>query len=381
MFKPEAIQSLARTHSQTLRHLHRIEQALTRRFHRVEAPVRALLLSALAGEPLLFVGPPGTAKSRLIRAFCEAVGLQPSRAAQGGSADYFEYLLTPFTEPSELFGYYDIGRLQKGELARMNEGNMMQNARVVYLDEVFNGSSAILNTILSFLNERIFHDRGVPRKVAMESLFASTNQVPDTPELQAVYDRFLLRCPLHNIPASPEEVDQLLSAGWHDTYAAESEPPAPLDLLRELQAFRTDVSRQVHAGQLQPDPGSPFAQGLAHFIQTARQYDLCSMSNRRVIKLTHLLLLHRIYRVAIDPDNEPAELQGADLAIIPEFAFDRSDDEICSKLTAWAHRWRANDTPTQAAAPAAPPLPGPAEPSAQFRNPIPPPPLTPPDQR
>jgi len=141
MFPSEPIQQLAAAHQGTLQRLAAIEQQLTRQFHKVDAPVRALCLAALAGEPLLFIGPPGTGKSRLIRAFCDAAGLDTStgRTVGGASAgervDYFEYLLTPFTEPSELFGYYDIARLQQGDLVRMNEEHMMQNARVVYLDE------------------------------------------------------------------------------------------------------------------------------------------------------------------------------------------------------------------------------------------------------
>ena len=394
MFDPATIQVLAREHGDTLRRLHGVEQDLNQRFHRVGNPVRALVLSVLAGEPLLFIGPPGTAKSRLIRAFCEVAGMSPAREhSRGEQADYFEYLLTPFTEPSELFGYYDIGRLQKGELVRMNEGRMMQNARVVYLDEVFNGSSAILNTILSFLNERVFHDRGVPRPVAMECLFASTNHVPETPELLAVYDRFLLRCPLGNIEADPAEIDALLDAGWRDTYRDEGAPAPGHDLLRALAEVRAGLRRAVTDGRLAPAAGDSFAERLADAMQTARQYDLSAMSNRRLVKITHLVLLHRVYRHAVDPEREGAELNGDDLAIIPTFAFDRPDEEIAAKLVARAHRWRpsaAAAEPPPATASVPPPAPAttpaPAAPTAagsgriapRHHQTIPPPPMPPP---
>lgn len=340
MFSPEAIQSLATEHAATLRALARVEAQLNARFHKVDAAVRALCLAALAGEPLLFIGPPGTGKSRLIRAFCEASGLD-TRAdrVDTGHADYFEYLLTPFTEPSELFGYYDIGKLQKGELVRMNEERMMQSARVVYLDEVFNGSSAILNTILSFLNERVFHDRGIPREVRMEFLFASTNLVPETPELRAVYDRFLLRCRLDNIPPNVDDLGGLLETGWSDTYQRSETAIANSDLLSALNAFRDDLRSSVSRGDLAPDPNAPFLQGLTHFVQTARQYDLSTVSNRRIVKLAHLLVVHRIWRHAVNPEQEPAELSGHDLAIFPELLLDRSDMDIQEKMAAWARQW------------------------------------------
>ena len=395
MFPPEPIQSLAAAHQGTLQRLATIERQLTDQFHKVEAPVRALCLAALAGEPLLFIGPPGTGKSRLIRAFCDAAGLDTSTGRTDNSAgenervDYFEYLLTPFTEPSELFGYYDIGRLQKGDLVRMNEERMMQNARVVYLDEVFNGSSAILNTILSFLNERVFHDRGTPRDVRMEFLFASTNLVPETPELRAIYDRFLIRCRLDNIAPTPGDVGGLLKSGWSDTYRSEDETQGLVstDMLGALEAFRTDLRSVVSSGQFDPDPAAPFLQGLTHFVQTARQYDLSSVSNRRIVKMAHLLAVHRIWRHAINPENEPATLSGPDLALFPELMLDRADSEIQEKMAAWARTWqppRAGAAPAQAQAPAPqaqtvepeahPPIPAvPSAPAIQTGRVIPPP--------
>ncbi len=75
-------------------------------------------------------------------------------------------------------------------MKRADEG-MMQNARVVYLDEVFNGSYAILNSIIAFMNERVFHDRGDIKPVAMECLFSATNQIPETSDMRAIFVRLL----------------------------------------------------------------------------------------------------------------------------------------------------------------------------------------------
>ena len=104
MFNPGVIRQLAKDHYQTFMKLQAVEKRLKARFADMDEVVDALILSVTSGEPLLLVGPPGTGKSRLIRAFCGLTGLldedDPGAKENG---DYFEYLRTPFTEPGELF--------------------------------------------------------------------------------------------------------------------------------------------------------------------------------------------------------------------------------------------------------------------------------------
>jgi len=209
----------------------------------------------------------------------------------------------------------------------------------------------------------------------MEFLFASTNLVPETPELRAIYDRFLIRCRLDNIAPTPGDVGGLLEAGWSDTYRAEEDADvlADSDLLGALEAFRRDLRSVVSSGTFDPDPAAPFLQGLTHFVQTARQYDLSSVSNRRIVKMAHLLAVHRIWRHAIDPENEPATLSGPDLALFPELMLDRADSEIQEKMAAWARTWqppRASAATAQAM-PAQPAMPQDAGPSVSAAPAIP----------
>src|SRR5256885_385562 len=119
-----------------------VAATLARRFLDKQEIIRLLLVSALAGEHMILVGPPGTAKSALIRMFARLI-----------DAQYFEYLLTRFTEPNELFGPVDINAFREGKYQRRVEG-MLPEAEVVFLDEVFKSNSAILNALLSLLNER-----------------------------------------------------------------------------------------------------------------------------------------------------------------------------------------------------------------------------------
>jgi MoxR-like ATPase len=146
-----------------------------------EEIVRLLFISALAGEHLVMVGPPGTAKSALLRSFAQII-----------EARYFDYLLTRFTEPNEIFGPVDIQAFRAGVYRRRLEG-MLPEAEVVFLDEIFKANSAILNSLLSLLNSRRFTHGNETVRVPLISLFAASNEVPNDEALAALFDRFLLR--------------------------------------------------------------------------------------------------------------------------------------------------------------------------------------------
>jgi MoxR-like ATPase len=146
-----------------------------------EEIIRLLFISALAGEHLVMVGPPGTAKSAIVRAFAQVI-----------DARYFDYLLTRFTEPNEIFGPVDIQAFRSGTYRRRIE-KMLPEAEVVFLDEIFKANSAILNSLLTLLNARRFTHGTNTVRVPLISLFAASNEVPADDALSAIFDRFLLR--------------------------------------------------------------------------------------------------------------------------------------------------------------------------------------------
>ena len=111
---------------------------LSRYFIAKDEVIDLMVVCTLAQEPLLLVGPPGTAKSDLILKFIQAIGL--------GQGDYFEYMLTKFTEPSEIIGPVDINKLKEGRYLRRVEGKLPE-CKVAFLDEIFKSNSAILNTL------------------------------------------------------------------------------------------------------------------------------------------------------------------------------------------------------------------------------------------
>lgn len=171
----------------------RVSQGL---FERDEA-VRLLILAALSGEHLLLVGPPGTAKSELARRLHQVFG-----------GNYFERLLTRFSVPEELFGPLSLAALDEGRYERDIAG-YLPCASIAFLDEVFKANSAILNALLTVLNERQF-DQGAQRvPVPLVSLVAASNEVPDDENLRAFEDRFLLRCVV--APVSDDVFKAMLS--------------------------------------------------------------------------------------------------------------------------------------------------------------------------
>jgi MoxR-like ATPase len=141
------------------------------------------LIALLTGNHMLLIGPPGTAKSQLVSEVCNKIK----------GAQYFQWLLTKFTAPEELFGAVSLKGLENDEYRRVTNGKLPE-AHIVFLDEIFKASSSILNTLLTVMNERIYYNGTEISDIPLISMFGASNELPsEEDELEALYDRFLLR--------------------------------------------------------------------------------------------------------------------------------------------------------------------------------------------
>jgi MoxR-like ATPase len=237
-------------------------QPLKDRFVGRDEVIDLIALALVSGEHLFLLGPPGTAKSLLIRQFAQAV-----------RGSYFEYMLTRFSEPNEIFGPIDIAKLRAGTVSTVVTG-MLPEAEFAFLDELFNANSAILNNLLTVLNERVYRRGAETHRLPLLSLFSASNHLPEDDTLRALFDRFLLRCQVDNL--KPDHLPRLLTAGWAMEQNLPTSSTLTADDLR-------DLTRRLFAVDLRPV--------LDTYTQAVlRVRDLgIAFSDRRSVKVLKLL--------------------------------------------------------------------------------------------
>jgi MoxR-like ATPase len=225
--------------------------------------VDLLGLCLVGGENLFLLGPPGTAKSALVHELAARL--------EGRS---FDYLLTRFTEPNELFGPFDLRKLREGELLTNTEG-MLPEASLVFLDELLNANSAILNSLLMALNERMFRRGKESRRLKALMFVGASNHLPEDDALKALFDRFLLRVRSDNV--APEQLLAVLDAGWklqtHEPRAAGTLHFEEIEMLQRLLPL-VDLSGVRTA--------------YVELVQRIRHAGI-PVSDRRAVKLQRLL--------------------------------------------------------------------------------------------
>jgi MoxR-like ATPase len=224
--------------------------------------IEVLGIALIASENAFLLGPPGTGKSAIVHELASRL--------QGKA---FDYLLTRFTEPSELFGPFDLRKLRDGDLITNTDG-MLPEADFVFLDELLNANSAILNSLLMALNERVFR-RG-REKVSLPMLMAvsASNHLPNDDALAALFDRFLLRVHCDNVPQ--DRMSEVLVAGWSREQALPIAGVMPLDEARLLQAAVQQVDLE------------PIRLAYLQLIQRLRNAGM-SISDRRAVRLQRVI--------------------------------------------------------------------------------------------
>ncbi|GAA4043365.1 hypothetical protein GCM10022409_31690 [Hymenobacter glaciei] len=243
--------------------LNRVAAHLKATFVGKDDIIDLMCLCLVGRENLFLLGPPGTAKSALVRALAQRL--------QGNT---FEYLLTRFTEPNELFGPFDIRRLREGDLVTNTDG-MLPEAHLVFLDELLNANSAILNSLLMVLNERMFRRGRETRALPALLMVGASNHLPEDDALQALFDRFLVR--VHCDYVAPDALADVLEAGWTlERPGAADAPNITAEAVLRLQAALPLVDLR---------PVRPLYTDLIRKLRLAG----LAVSDRRAVKLQRLL--------------------------------------------------------------------------------------------
>jgi MoxR-like ATPase len=229
-----------------------------------EALAQMVALAGVAGEHVLIIGPPGTAKSEAVRRIAGAI-----------NGRFFEYLLGRFTEPSEIFGPIDLRRLKEGVVETETAG-MLPEAQLAFLDEIFGASTAILNTLLGILNERVFRRGHSVIECPLRVCVGASNTLPDDESLAAFADRFLVRIFIDPVP--DPRLEELLEGGWNLARYDAASPALQADI-SDLDIVAA-AARDADLTWVRPH--------LAHAIRLLRGAGIV-LSDRRVVKSQRLV--------------------------------------------------------------------------------------------
>ena len=196
-----------------------------------EQIIAVALLCAVAGENMFLLGPPGTAKSM--------VASRVKMVFKDGKS--FDYLMSRFSTPDEIFGPVSISRLKNDDRYERLTAGYLPEADVVFLDEIWKAGPSIQNTLLTAINEHIFHNGGKIMRTPMKLLIAASNELPAKDEgLEALWDRFLVRMVSNCIESDTAFFKMIKGAGGEM-----SDLPESLYITDELYSCWQNESRTV----------------------------------------------------------------------------------------------------------------------------------------
>lgn len=280
--------------AQATARIQNLRAALNRDFKSRDEFVEIALASFIAHIPAVALGPPGTAKSMVLRVMAEYLGLRTrsvelsefiedvekrftddkTQESRRPPRRYFEYLITRFTTADELLGppHLDL-MIRRAEFYRQSAG-LLPEAQVAFLDEVFKANSAILNALLSIINERIFYNAGQPVRIPLSMVFGASNEAPADEELDALYDRFPIRVMCNPVPNDAQIILDTLDLSNRHAADAILPPQDNHKVERQQIACVNDfklMSKLQTLAELNWQPGSR-ANFRKDFVETFRRF-------------------------------------------------------------------------------------------------------------
>lgn len=267
-----------------------------------DAVIKSALLSLIAGENILLVGPPGTGKSMLSRRMSEAL------ASEKNTDKYFEYLLTKFSTPEEIFGPLSLSDLKQDRFHRKTTG-YLPTVQIAFLDEIFKASSSILNALLTILNEKIYHNGTNAEVVPIHCLIAASNELPTgQDELSALYDRFLMRKFVDYV--DEDQIQQLFNLPLKTTIESKYQ-------LRnqQIEEVRQQANQVIFPNEIQNLVMQIWKECKAAFKENKDEV----LSDRRLIKVLHLLRISAV-------TNGRSQVDYSDVMLLKDCVWNHPDN-------------------------------------------------------
>ncbi|AOG60339.1 two-component regulator system yien regulator component protein [Spiroplasma helicoides] len=274
--------------------------AISYQVYEKETIFRLAMLALLGEESIFLLGKPGIAKSLISRRMKFAI--------KNGSN--FEYLMSKFSTPEEIYGPIDLRHLKEGKYIRVIEG-YLPSANIGFLDEIWKAGPSIQNTLLTIINEKIFRNGGKDIKVPLKLLISASNELPAEGEgLEALFDRFIIRFIAEGLK-DEKNFDQLLDGD--SSLDVDIDPELQISI-EELEAWKKQ-SRSVKMSRRCLD--------FIHYFRKKMQLDTngeAYISDRRWKKIAGLIKTSAFY-------NGRAETDIPDLFVIPYCIWDDEEQE------------------------------------------------------
>jgi MoxR-like ATPase len=256
-----------------------VEQELNGIFVERNEPIRGVILATLAQTNILLLGPAGVAKSALIKQWNRRIN----------DSKYFEWLLTKYSTPEDLFGPPSFKAIDEDRYRRVTTDKLPE-ANTAFLDEVFKANSSILNSLLTILNERIFYNDAKPTKLELFTVAGASNEVPDADDnLDAFFDRFLLKYHVEYIKEDGNFLEMING-----------------DLDKEPKTFVSH--KDIHE-----------AQGLVNKIEFPTEMQQLYVKMRKTLMSESFHVSDRTYKLAVRLLKSQAWLAGRDKVDTPDF--------------------------------------------------------------